>query len=99
MANELPFKLPVRVAETPLSGRELFQILGADGYVVADDMFRDEADAIVAALNGYAAMREALESMPRPSRMGGMSDFGIRILVWQAKVDAALNPPAAKEGA
>lgn len=95
MSSGLPFKLPVRV--TPYTHSELCEIHYADGGLLGSGFTPEEAYALATIINGYAAMREALESMPRPSRMGGMSDFGIRILAWQAKVDAALNPPAAKE--
>lgn len=91
MSSELPFKLPVRKR----ADRIWFDIIDSDGAtLISERLSEPVADAIVAALNGYAAMREALESMPRPLRMGGMSDFGIRILVWQAKVDAALTAAA-----
>lgn len=82
MSSELPFRLPVRRSSS------IGEIKDADGIVVARTPGATNADAIVAALNGYAAMREALENMPRPSSTGDMTEFGRRVLHWQASVDA-----------
>lgn len=93
MANELPFRLPVR-AKKQHEGRQTFQLVDASGYVIADQLLKDDADAIVASLNGYAAMREALIKVRdgiKSTRFGDYPNELERLCV------AALNPPAAKE--
>ncbi len=102
MANELPFKLPVRIESTG----EADWVIDAGNHHIAQCYDCTDAEGIVAALNGYAAMREALEAMsdfmdseyfPWEQFKGESSNRMGKCSRLMRNAFAALNPPAAKE--
>ena len=80
--TDAPFALPLRMIDSGVT----FQVYASDGQLIYYTAFRDRAEYLIRAVNGYAKMRDALEKISNnkqqaiPSALDGMAAQYSRII-------------------